>query len=115
MYSLKLYDKALINFDIVENLADPVLKIQWIDEKNIGLLPHGMELSSEGLSKWIKHRSIPKNRAYVTSFLAKCGLNANRPMDVIAICKGLSLNDSYWVVPDDFDGKFSDSNLYEND
>lgn len=114
MYSLKLYDKDLLKFNIVENLADPVVEIQWIDEESIGLLPHGMELSNEGLSKWIKHRSIPKNRAYVTSFLAKCGLNANRPMDVVTVCKGLSLNDAYWVVSDDFKGDFSESNLYDN-
>ena len=30
------------------------------------------------------------------------------------MCKGLSLNDSYWVVEDDFRGRFSDYNLYEN-
>lgn len=114
MYSLKLYDKELLKFNIVENLSEPVVEIQWIDKSNIDLLPRGMDLSNEGLSKWIKHRSIPKNRAYVSSFLAKCGLNANRPMDVVAICKGLSLNDSYWVVPDDFKGTFSDSNLYDN-
>lgn len=114
MYSLKLYDKELLKFNIVENLSEPVVEIQWIDKSNIDLLPRGMDLSNEGLSKWIKHRSIPKNRAYVASFLAKCGLNANRPMDVVAICKGLSLNDSYWVVPDDFKGTFSDSNLYDN-
>lgn len=114
MYSLKLYDNELLKFNIVENLADPVVEIQWVDKDKIDLLPHGMELSNEGLSKWIKHRSIPKNRAYVTSFLAKCGLNANRPMDVVTICKGLSLNDSYWVVSDDFKGDFSKSNLYEN-
>ena len=27
---------------------------------------------------------------------------------------GLSLNDSYWVVPAGFDGSFSDYNLYDN-
>ncbi|MDR1532867.1 MAG: XRE family transcriptional regulator, partial [Clostridiales bacterium] len=33
---------------------------------------------------------------------------------IIDICKGLSLNDSYWVVPEGFEGKFSEYNLYEN-
>lgn len=28
--------------------------------------------------------------------------------------EGLSLNDVYWVVPEDFDGKFADYNLYDN-
>lgn len=30
------------------------------------------------------------------------------------MCKGLSLNDSYWVVPNGFCGNFADYNLYEN-
>ena len=33
---------------------------------------------------------------------------------IIDVCKGLSLNDSYWVVPEGFEGKFTDYNLYEN-
>lgn len=33
---------------------------------------------------------------------------------IIDVCKGLSLNDSYWVVPEGFDGKFAQYNLYEN-
>ena len=28
--------------------------------------------------------------------------------------EGLSLNDVYWVVPEDFNGKFADYNLYDN-
>ena len=35
-------------------------------------------------------------------------------MRVISVCKGLSLNDCYWVVPDGFEGSFAKSNLYEN-
>lgn len=73
-----------------------------------------MELSDKGIAAWMKNRTIPKNRAYVNAFLAKCGLNANRPMDVISVCRGLSLNDSYWVVEDGFEGAFGDNNLYEN-
>ena len=66
------------------------------------------------MSRWIQKRTIPKNRAYVNALLARCGLSINRPMSIIAVCKGLSLNDSYWVVPADFDGKYADYNLYEN-
>ena len=113
-YILKLFDIELIRFNIIENLADPVLQITWINEKKKHLLPLGMELSDKGLASWMKNRTIPKNRAYVNSFLAKCGLNANRPMDVISVCRGLSLNDSYWVVEEGFEGTFGDNNLYEN-
>jgi hypothetical protein len=35
-------------------------------------------------------------------------------MDVISVCRGLSLNDSYWVVEEGFAGTFGDNNLYEN-
>ena len=113
-YILKLFDVELMKFRIIENLADPVLQITWINEKKKHLLPLGMELSDKGLASWMKNRTIPKNRAYVNAFLAKCGLNANRPMDVISVCRGLSLNDSYWVVEEGFEGTFEDNNLYEN-
>ena len=113
-YVLKLFDTELIKFKIIENLSDPVLQITWINEKNKDLLPLGMDVSDKGLASWLKGRTIPKNRAYVNMFLAKCGLNANRPMDVISVCKGLSLNDSYWLVEDSFGGTFEENNLYDN-
>jgi hypothetical protein len=113
-YILKLFDVELMKFKIIENLADPVLQITWINEKKKHLLPLGMELSDKGIASWLKNRTITKNRAYVNAFLAKCGLNANRPMDVISVCRGLSLNDAYWVVEEGFDGTFGDNNLYEN-
>ena len=113
-YALKLFDTELIKFKIIENLSDPVLQITWINEKKKHLIPLGMDLSNKGLASWLKNRTIPKNRAYVNVFLAKCGLNANRPMDVISVCRGLSLNDSYWVVEDGFEGTFEDNYLYEN-
>ena len=72
-YILKLFDVDIIKFKIIENLADPVLQITWINEKKKHLLPMGMELSDKGLASWMKNRTIPKNRAYVNSFLAKCG------------------------------------------
>lgn len=35
-------------------------------------------------------------------------------MGIIKLSKGLSLNDSYWVVKQGFSGKFADCNFYEN-
>ena len=35
-------------------------------------------------------------------------------MDIITVSKGLSLNDVYWVVEDDFIGTYEKYNLYEN-
>lgn len=114
MYILKLFDEELLKFEVVENLADPVVKIAWKNEEKNHLMPLGMTATDDGLVKWIRHRAIPKNRAFVNAFLAKCGLNANRPMDVISVCKGLSLNDSYWVVDEEDKSTFEKANLYDN-
>ena len=114
IYTLKLFDTDLMSFEVVENLADPVVKILWINEKKRKLFPLDMEPDENGLAGWIKHRTIPKNRAFVNAFLAKCGLNANRPMDVLSVCKGLSLNDSYWIADENERKTFDQVNLYEN-
>ena len=73
-----------------------------------------LALTPEGLGRWLRRRTIPKNRAYVHNLLAKCGLNLNRPLSIINICKGLSLNDCYWVVQEDNGDVFENVNLYDN-
>ncbi len=113
-YTLKLFDTSLLGFEVIENLADPVVRITWINEADRKLLPLDMEPDEEGLARWLKRRTIPKNRAFVHSFLSKCGLSANRPMDVIAVCKGLSLNDSYWIADENEKKTFDQVNLYDN-
>ena len=57
---------------------------------------------------------LPGTRANARTFLARCGLSFNRPMRIISVSKGLSLNDSYWVVDENFKGTFQQYNLYEN-
>ena len=114
LYTLKLFETSLLTFEVVENLADPVLKVVWICEDKKQLLPLDMELNDNGLARWIKHRTIPKNRAFVNAFLSKCGLSINRPMDVVSVCKGLSLNDSYWISDELETKTFDQVNLYTN-
>ena len=92
-YILKQFDTPLLRFSVVENTATPELRIEWVNEDKKALLPLDLALSPEGLSRWIQKRTIPKNRAYVNALLARCGLSINRPMSIIAVCKGLSLND----------------------
>ena len=46
--------------------------------------------------------AIHKNRAFVDEILKTVGLSHNDTKRIIDVCKGLSLNDSYWVVPADF-------------
>lgn len=73
-----------------------------------------MELTSKGIIKWLSNRVIPKNRAFVDEILKTFGLSVNDTKGIIDICLGLSLNDSYWVTPVEFEGKFVDYNLFEN-
>ena len=73
-----------------------------------------MTLTDEGVLKWLERRVIPKNRTFVDEILKSLKLSVNDTKGIIDVCKGLSLNDSYWVVPAGFEGKFSAYNLYEN-
>lgn len=113
-YELKHFNTTLVCFSATEDTAAPDINILWVKEECRDLLPLGMELSGSGIAKWLKQRTIPKNRAYVNSFLSKCGLHINRPMNIIRVSKGLSLNDCYWVVEEGFNGTFEKYNLYDN-
>lgn len=111
---LKQFDKPLLKFSATTDTSEPEIQILWIDEDSRSLLPLDLTLTPEGLSRWLRRRTIPKNRAYVHNLLAKCGLNLNRPLSIINICKGLSLNDCYWVVQEDNADIFEKVNLYDN-
>ncbi len=113
-YILKQFDRSLLKFSATTDTSEPEIQILWINEGNRSLLPLDLALTPEGLSRWLRRRTIPKNRAYVHNLLAKCGLNLNRPLSIINVCKGLSLNDCYWVVQEDNDDVFENVNLYDN-
>lgn len=114
-FSLKLYNQVLLTFDY-DNLplSGEECRILWVDEDNKNLLPIGLKLTERGIISWLKSRVVHKKRANAEILLTKLGLSFNDILGIIRICKGLSLNDSYWVVEDEFDGKFENYNLYEN-
>lgn len=114
IYELRHFDTILLRFFAEENTGLPEIKILWYNEDQKALLPLDLVLSNEGLVKWLKRRTIPRNRAYVHSLLSKCHLSINRPMAILKVSKGLSLNDCYWVVEEGFTGTFDSFNLYEN-
>lgn len=113
-YILKQFDEPLVKFSATTDTSEPEIQILWTNEEKAALLPLDLTLTPDGLSRWLRRRTIPKNRAYVHSLLAKCGLNLNRPLSIISICKGLSLNDCYWVVEDGDTASFDKVNLYDN-
>ena len=114
-YILKQYDMELMRFalqeDVISGLSAQILSIA---EDKRYLLPLDLAPTESGLLRWLKNRTIPSNRAYVHSFLAKLGASPKDTRKILDICRGLSLNDSYWIVPESFTGTFRQNNLYEN-
>ena len=116
MFYLKQYDTVLLSFEILEDpLEGQKCRIHEIDEAHVNLLPVGLKKTDEGLMSWLRSRIIPRNREYVDALLAKSGLSHNDTKGILQVCRGLSLNDSYWVVEEGFNGKYADYNLYEHD
>lgn len=114
-YVLRLYDTELLTFSLSEQGIEGLkAQIHSVREEDRALFPLDLELTDDGLVKWLQRRVIPKNRAYVAEILKTFGLRINDTKGIIDVCKGLSLNDSYWVVPQGFDGTFAQYNLYEN-
>ncbi len=113
VYSLRIYDTELMHFSMEkQGLSGLVAEILYTNEEQAHLLPLELERTSEGIIHWLERRVIPKNRAFVDEILKTLGLSHNDTKGIIDVCKGLSLNDSYWVVPENFEGKFSQYNLY---
>lgn len=114
-YILRLYDTDLMEFSMTENGIEGLkADIHWINDSQRALLPLDMEFDNFGVLKWLQRRVIPKNRACVSEILRTFGLSMNDVKGIIDVCKALSLNDSYWVVPQGFAGKYTQYNLYEN-
>lgn len=115
-YSLRLYDIELICFSLetkgVAGLAGEILEI---NEEQAHLLPLDLDLTGEGIIRWLEHRMIPRSRTFSNQILNTLGLSRNNLTGIIDLSYGLSLNDSYWIVPEGFEGTFAEYNLYEND
>ncbi|MDL2294362.1 XRE family transcriptional regulator [Ruminococcaceae bacterium OttesenSCG-928-D13] len=112
---LKLYDIPLLEFTMDNQGLDGFhAAVTDYDKAKMHLLPLDLTPDSASLTNWLRRRVIPKNRAFVHQILKQLGLSLNDTKGIIEICMGLSLNDSYWIVPGDFGGMFADYNLYEN-
>lgn len=119
-YELRLYDEPLLGFAIASESTPlgPTERVEKIRplSPNKHLLPITLlgDSGPETVRSWLGTRSIPANRAFVDSILRSAGINNSFPSSFLDISKGLSLNDSFWVVPEGFEGKFAEFNLYEN-
>lgn len=127
-YILKNKDTPILTFNYekyrekTEFLGEYIsYRFKNIEILNEELLPPGLPNTrdSSELKKWIERRRIPKNRRNMIEILSyeieELNLNRNNLMNYIDISYGLSLNDSYCIVPND--GKeylWKDYNLYDS-
>ncbi|MBQ9658495.1 MAG: XRE family transcriptional regulator [Clostridia bacterium] len=115
MYYLKLFNETLITFDMNRNLGLEIKNINIITEDRTKY-PIILQntINEKTITEFLQTRIIPKNRGFVEQILTSVGLNINDTKGIIDICKGLSLNDCYWIVQDET-LKFEDYNLYDNE
>lgn len=113
-YILKQFDTDLLYFSMENTNEGLQVHIDSINEDERHQIPLDLEVTDLSLKRWLEKRTIPRNRAYVSNFLARLGLNEKDTKGIIDICQGLSLNDSYWVVKEGCTDLFRDKNLYTN-
>lgn len=113
-YILKQFDNDLLYFSMNNTNDGLQVHINSVNEKMKNQIPLDLEVDDNSLKRWLEKRTIPRNRAYVSNFLSKLGLNEKDTKGIIEICQGLWLNNSYWFVKEDYLDIFSDKNLYIN-
>lgn len=125
-YILKNKDIPVLSFDYEKTIDKskfglPLYKIKHIKILRKDLLPPGYPetIDSSKLEKWIKNRKIPRNRKNMENIINfranELEIDNGSFMNYIEISYGLSLNDSYWILPKEKENLlWKDYNLYEN-
>lgn len=113
-FVLKQFDDVLLNFMAKRTIDGIDVSITSINKDKVERLPLGMSPTSESLTRWLRHRTIPANRAYAQNFLSKNGLSENDFIGILQICKGLSLTDCYWITYPNDQKTFAEVNLFDN-
>jgi len=110
---LRHRDRELLRFEWVEPQGVRVVSVNEAERRFLPLEMHGVA-NDETLWTWLTRRTVPKHRHYIQMMLGNLGILQKDTRAIIEMCKGLSLNDVYWVVPDSFSGAWKDFNLYDN-
>ena len=110
---LKHRDRELLRFEWIEPQGVRVLSVNEAERHFLPLEMKG-EATDEALWTWLTRRTVPRNRRNIEELMARLGLNSRNIKGIIELCRGLSLNDVYWVAGNDFHGTWAEVNLYEN-
>ena len=111
---LRHRDRELLRFEWVEPQGVRVVSVNEAERRFLPLEMHGVA-NDETLWTWLTRRIVPRNRHNIEELMARIGLSSRNVKGIIELCRGLSLNDVYWVVPDGCEDSWKDFNLYEND
>ena len=106
---LRHRDRELLRFEWVEPQGVRVLSVNESERKFLPLEMKGVA-DDAALWSWLSHRTVPKHRNYIQRMLGNIGMVRMETRAIIEMCKGLSLNDVYWVVADDFKGRWAECN-----
>ena len=113
-FELRLFDRTLLEFSIADGAFGPEVELRDWDSTAMTLMPCGLSPTPEGVWAWLESRSIPVNRRNAAKLCAELGFTLGDIESLYRTSMGLSLNDSYWVVPRGFSGRFDEYNLYDN-
>lgn len=114
MYVLKEYDEPVVKFRLQKpELDDYKIEVMEFYKRDLKYYPFGIKTDKDILD-WCRQRVIPRNRRFVNRILETQNLKVNDMIGILNISYGLSVNDSFWLVPEGRDLKFKDYNLYEN-
>lgn len=117
-YVLKIYDTELVRFAAKNDIFGELeIEIKDVNEKSRNLFPMPLiaKTTNDTVKEWLKGRTIPKNRQFVNEILATAGLTYGDTLGIIDVCKGLSINDSFWVDEVGKNQQFANINLFENE
>lgn len=113
MYQIMNGDNPLVTFQAIKDVEGYRYKIEdYKDEEQMPFLLQSLGVSNGSLTEWIGRRTIPVNRHHMEILLDK--LNLNNKFETLLYCKGLSLNDCFWIKDTNSDDTFDKINLYDN-
>ena len=111
-YILKIYDTPLMEISVkIDDFGRFKAKAEETDNRKRELFPLLLlEPTDDNVQSWLQGRTIPKNRRFVDKILETAGLTFRDKIGILDICKGLSVNDAYWLDDGSTDVSFDDVN-----
>ena len=103
IFELRLFDEVLLRFSFGD--FEPAVLLEH-DRALEHLMPLGLELTNEGLWRWLSRAPFRRTGGSPPKLCRSLGLSPNDRGGILMAGMGLSLNDSYWIAPDGFTGTF---------